>query len=129
MSIFTFVFCSPLMLPSGSSDLFHPAILSFQPLKSGADVHAVPPQILSFLRLAGVSRSVCPPEKPQRGLILGGRSGGSRPRLCVSPRVLRHKVSLRRAALQKAVPFTVVPVMVPMSCLPFIFVVVARVGD
>jgi len=43
----------------------------------------------------------CPPEKPQRRLILGGRSGGSRPRLCVSPRVLRHKVSLRRAGLQK----------------------------
>ena len=38
------------------------------------------------------------------------------PRLCVSPRVLR--CFLGEPPPEDAVPFTVVPVMVPMSCLP-----------
>src|SRR5208283_2634643 len=48
----------------------------------------------------------CPPEKPQGRLILGRPfSVVPRPRLRVSSRVLRHKVSLEwRAGLQKTQP-------------------------
>src|SRR3974377_102505 len=42
----------------------------------------------------------CPPEKPQADFARSFRVVAG-PRLCVSPRVLRHKVSLRRAGLQK----------------------------
>src|SRR5215472_18377396 len=46
---------------------------------------------------------------------------GSRTDLGVSPRVLRHMVSVRRAGFQKTQSLLpLVPVMVTMNCLPFI---------
>jgi hypothetical protein len=58
-------------------------------------------------KVLGISEA-CPPEKTSEEADFG-RSfrSGSRTRDCASPRVLRHKVSLRRAGLQKtqSVPF------------------------
>jgi hypothetical protein len=63
-------------------------------------------------------------------LILGGRSGWYRTGTVGKPASLASQgVSQASRLPEDAVPFTVVPVMVPMTCLPFILWSIGRVGD
>jgi hypothetical protein len=116
------------------SSFAHALVMSLQGFKisSQRTGFLIASTVLVIIGLALIALAAgCPPEKRQGRLILGRSfSVVVGPRLHISPRVLRHKVSLRRAGLQKTQTLLLLlPVMVPMSCIHSILLSFGRVGD